>query len=209
MPLNWAKFFFYLAIMMAGYFVGAAAGKIYMDVKAASPGGHGSHGEAGHVGDDHNHEEDGAGEDSHAAGDHDGAQHADGEPHGDAEDADGQENSDGKSAEDQASNSRGNNLRQVAFVAADGDEAQAPRTAADLDPEKRKTGIFFSIYYCMTGLHAIHVIAGMIALSWLLYRAIHGHFRPDYFGPVDYVGLYWHLVDLIWIYLFPLLYLIK
>ncbi len=70
-------------------------------------------------------------------------------------------------------------------------------------------GIFFSIYYCMTGLHAFHVIGGMIALSWLLYRSILGHWRADYYGPVDYVGLYWHLVDLIWIFLFPLLYLIN
>ena len=68
--------------------------------------------------------------------------------------------------------------------------------------------IFFSIYYCMTGLHAIHIIGGIIALGWVYWRCILGHWRNDYFGPVDYVGLYWHLVDLIWIYLFPLLYLI-
>ncbi len=69
-------------------------------------------------------------------------------------------------------------------------------------------GIFFSIYYCMTGLHAIHIIGGIVALAWLYRRSQLGHWREDYFGPVDYVGLYWHLVDLIWIYLFPLLYLI-
>lgn len=70
------------------------------------------------------------------------------------------------------------------------------------------TGVFFSIYYVMTGLHAIHILGGMGALSWLLWRSLNGHFGPKYFGPVDFVGLYWHLVDLIWIYLFPLLYLI-
>ena len=70
------------------------------------------------------------------------------------------------------------------------------------------TGIFFSIYYIMTGLHAIHILAGMGTIAWLVWRSIRGDFGPDYFGPVDYVGLYWHLVDLIWIYLFPLLYLI-
>ncbi len=70
-------------------------------------------------------------------------------------------------------------------------------------------GIFFSIYYCMTGVHAVHIIGGMIVLAWLLVRATKDHFNEQYFGPVDYVGLYWHLVDLIWIYLFPLLYLIK
>jgi cytochrome c oxidase subunit 3 len=70
------------------------------------------------------------------------------------------------------------------------------------------TGTFFSIYFVMTGLHAIHIIAGMGVIAWLLMRSLRGHFGPDYFGPVDFVGLYWHLVDLIWIYLFPLLYLI-
>ena len=60
----------------------------------------------------------------------------------------------------------------------------------------------------MTGLHAIHIIAGIAALAWVFWRSLLGHWRSDYFGPVDYVGLYWHLVDLIWIYLFPLLYLI-
>ncbi len=69
-------------------------------------------------------------------------------------------------------------------------------------------GLFFSIYYCMTGVHALHIVGGMIVLTWLLVRAVKGHFNEQYFGPVDYVGLYWHLVDLIWIYLFPLLYLI-
>jgi cytochrome c oxidase subunit 3 len=80
----------------------------------------------------------------------------------------------------------------------------------DVDPEKmdRDIGIFFSIYYCMTGLHAVHIIAGIAFLAWIFYRSLAGHWRPDYFGPVDYVGLYWHLVDLIWIYLFPMLYLI-
>jgi len=78
------------------------------------------------------------------------------------------------------------------------------------DPESldRNVKTFFSIYYCMTGLHAIHIIAGIIALAWVYWRCLLGHWRKDYFGPVDYVGLYWHLVDLIWIYLFPLLYLI-
>jgi cytochrome c oxidase subunit III len=70
-------------------------------------------------------------------------------------------------------------------------------------------GLFFSIYYCMTGVHAIHILGGMLVLGWLLIRATKDHFNEQYFGPVDYVGLYWHLVDLIWIYLFPLLYLIK
>lgn len=75
--------------------------------------------------------------------------------------------------------------------------------------QKGRAGLFFSIYYCMTGVHAIHILGGMLVLGWLLIRATKDHFNAEYFGPVDYVGLYWHLVDLIWIYLFPLLYLIK
>ena len=73
----------------------------------------------------------------------------------------------------------------------------------------KKAGVFFSIYYCMTGVHAIHILVGIGFLVWLLVRAVRRDFNPQYFGPVDYVGLYWHLVDLIWIYLFPLLYLIR
>ncbi len=93
------------------------------------------------------------------------------------------------------------------------DAAVVPKANEDADHGPahldQDIGIFFSIYYCMTGLHAFHVIGGMIALSWLLYRSILGHWRADYYGPVDFVGLYWHLVDLIWIFLFPLLYLIN
>ncbi len=74
---------------------------------------------------------------------------------------------------------------------------------------KPLTGVFFSIYYAMTGVHAIHILAGMGVMVWLLRRSLRGDFGPGYFGPVDYVGLYWHLVDLVWIYLFPLLYLIR
>jgi len=72
-----------------------------------------------------------------------------------------------------------------------------------------RAGVFFSIYYCMTGVHAIHILAGIGVLVWLLIRAVRMDFNHNYFGPVDYVALYWHIVDLIWIYLFPLLYLIR
>jgi cytochrome c oxidase subunit 3 len=68
--------------------------------------------------------------------------------------------------------------------------------------------IFFGIYFAMTGLHGIHVLGGIVVISWLLVGALGGRFGPGYFTPVDLVGLYWHIVDLIWIFLFPLLYLI-
>ena len=67
---------------------------------------------------------------------------------------------------------------------------------------------FVGIYFAMTGLHGLHVSAGIGVLLWILVRAWNGHFSSQYFNPVDCTGLYWHLVDLIWIYLFPLLYLI-
>ena len=70
------------------------------------------------------------------------------------------------------------------------------------------TGMFFTIYFAMTGLYGIHVIVGIGIFFWLLIRAMKGHFNEEYFGPIDFAALYWHLVDLIWIYLFPLLYLI-
>ncbi|RMG45040.1 MAG: cytochrome c oxidase subunit 3 family protein [Acidobacteria bacterium] len=69
--------------------------------------------------------------------------------------------------------------------------------------------IFFGIYFLMTGLHGLHVLMGMLAIGWVLRRAVRGDFSSSYYTPVDLVGLYWHLVDLIWIFLFPLLYLIS
>lgn len=72
----------------------------------------------------------------------------------------------------------------------------------------RNVHLFFGIYFVMTGLHGLHVIAGMVVIVWLLRRTLKGEFGDGYFTPVDLGGLYWHLVDLIWIYLFPLLYLI-
>ena len=89
----------------------------------------------------------------------------------------------------------------------DGAKPASVPTEATGEPP-RLAGTFFSIYYAMTGVHAIHILAGMGVIGWLLRRAVRGEFSATYFGPVDFVGLYWHLVDLVWIYLFPLLYLI-
>jgi cytochrome c oxidase subunit 3 len=91
------------------------------------------------------------------------------------------------------------------------DEPRGEHHAHDLGyagPPPEHTNMFFTIYFAMTGLHGIHVLVGVFIFIWLLIRAIKGHFTPDYFGPVDYAALYWHIVDLIWIFLFPLLYLI-
>jgi cytochrome c oxidase subunit 3 len=73
----------------------------------------------------------------------------------------------------------------------------------------QQTEIFFSFYFAMTGLHAFHMVIGLGLMSWLLLRASRGEFGPDYFTPVELGGLYWHFVDIVWIFLFPLLYLIS
>ena len=87
--------------------------------------------------------------------------------------------------------------------------AKAQTSGAHHDgPVPKNVHIFFGIYFLMTGLHGIHVIAGMIAIIWAWIRNMRGHFSAEYSTPVDLVGLYWHLVDLVWIFLFPLLYLI-
>ncbi|OAN63980.1 cytochrome C oxidase subunit III [Balneola sp. EhC07] len=69
--------------------------------------------------------------------------------------------------------------------------------------------VFFSIYYVMTGIHAIHIIVGIGLMIWIYIRAKKNEFGSEYYTPVEMVGLYWHLVDVIWIFLFPLLYLIE
>ncbi len=69
--------------------------------------------------------------------------------------------------------------------------------------------LFFSLYFTMTGLHALHVIVGVGILAVMLFFALKGRYSSRNYGPVEVAGLYWHLVDVIWIYLFPLFYLIK
>jgi len=68
--------------------------------------------------------------------------------------------------------------------------------------------IFFSVYFLATGLHALHVIIGASILAWLTRRVLKGKYGPHHYVPVELGALYWHLVDLVWIFLFPLLYLI-
>ena len=68
--------------------------------------------------------------------------------------------------------------------------------------------LFFSIYFAMTGLHALHMVIGVGILLYLIVQANKGRFSASYYTAVDVAGLYWHFVDIIWIFLFPLLYLI-
>ena len=74
--------------------------------------------------------------------------------------------------------------------------------------EGRHAQIFFSLYFGMTGLHALHMIIGVPIILTIVAMAWKGRFSPEYHTPVEMVGLYWHFVDIIWIFLFPLLYLI-
>ncbi len=68
--------------------------------------------------------------------------------------------------------------------------------------------MFYWIYFAMTGLHALHMIIGLGILSFLVYFAAKGRYSPEYHAPVEISGLYWHFVDIVWIFLFPLLYLL-
>ena len=68
--------------------------------------------------------------------------------------------------------------------------------------------MYFTVYFLMTGLHGLHVLIGMGVLAWIALRSARGEFTASYSTPVELGGLYWHLVDLIWIFLFPLLYLV-
>ena len=75
-------------------------------------------------------------------------------------------------------------------------------------PFEQNAQILFSFYFIMTGMHALHMIIGIGLLSWLVWGARRQWFGSDYYTPVEMVGLYWHFVDIVWIFLFPLLYLI-
>ena len=68
--------------------------------------------------------------------------------------------------------------------------------------------LFYSFYFVMTGMHAVHMIVGEGLLAWMLVLALRGRFHPAYHNPLEATGLYWHFVDIVWIFLFPLLYLI-
>ncbi|MCW5960859.1 MAG: cytochrome c oxidase subunit 3 [Pyrinomonadaceae bacterium] len=106
----------------------------------------------------------------------------------------------------------GTELAQMAqagnFLTAD--EKVGYLSNGEVDPAKfrDKVQIFYWIYFVMTGLHAVHMIIGLGVMAWLLRKAWLGTFSAAYFSPVEISGLYWHFVDIVWIFLFPLLYLL-
>jgi cytochrome c oxidase subunit 3 len=73
----------------------------------------------------------------------------------------------------------------------------------------QRTQVFFFLYFAMTGMHALHMIIGIVILFWLTWRAHKGEFTSGYVAPIENFGLYWHFVDIVWLFLFPLLYLIN
>lgn len=68
--------------------------------------------------------------------------------------------------------------------------------------------LYFSFYFAMTGFHALHMVVGIGLLAVILWMSVKGRFSSEYFNPVEVSGLYWHFVDIVWIFLFPLLYLV-
>ena len=72
----------------------------------------------------------------------------------------------------------------------------------------RQAQIFFSLYFMMTGLHALHMIIGLGVMAVMFWLSWRGTITPDYSSPIEISGLYWHFVDIVWIFLFPLLYLV-
>ncbi len=75
-------------------------------------------------------------------------------------------------------------------------------------PDAGQQQLFFSIYFAMTGMHALHMVIGFGLLTVLVIHSRRGRYGPAYYTPVELIGLYWHFVDIVWIFLFPLLYLI-
>ena len=96
------------------------------------------------------------------------------------------------------------------FVNPPRDARTGKPTEEPLSPDMaQKTQVFFSLYFAMTGMHALHMIIGIGLLLWLTLRAHWGQFSSGYVAPIENFGLYWHFVDIVWLFLFPLLYLIN
>ncbi|MDX1523362.1 MAG: cytochrome c oxidase subunit 3 [Anaerolineae bacterium] len=104
----------------------------------------------------------------------------------------------------------GPNFTYESSAAHGGEAAHSEGVAADAAPEVNPlhAELFFTIYFIMTGFHALHMILGAVALVVLIVLARRNWFPPEDYAPIEMMGLYWHFVDIVWIFLFPLLYLI-
>ena len=103
----------------------------------------------------------------------------------------------------------GDHAEPGATTAAASQASHAPARTMTPDQLQRTTQIYFSLYFTMTGLHALHMIVGIGLMSVITWMAWKGKFDAEYYTPVEMSGLYWHFVDIVWIYLFPLLYLVE
>ena len=205
-----------LGSCIAGTALGIVVARgIQLNTPAHHDDAHAAHGEAGHhdsaghdsAGHDDSHDDDHSAPAGHEATDDEYADgdHAEGE-HGEA----------GHSEQPHAEegHAEGESHDAPAGDPATPGEAMAeapPASPSPVVPTKQigvNQGNFFSIYFAMTGVHALHIFAGIVVIAWIIGRIARGDFGPEFYGPVEFVGLYWHLVDLVWIYLFPLLYLI-
>jgi len=99
----------------------------------------------------------------------------------------------------------------TASAPADGQIKEALPSLAwsKFEHEQNKAHIFFSIYFTMTGLHGVHVLVGMLLMGALMYFYATKHHCVEDYIPLELIGLYWHFVDIVWIFLFPLMYLIS
>ena len=88
-------------------------------------------------------------------------------------------------------------------------EHLAPLASFAPRPPGRQLELFFLFYFLLTGLHALHMIIGLGLTLWMTLMALRSRLSARYYTPVEVVGLYWHFIDIVWIFLFPLLYLIK
>jgi len=76
-------------------------------------------------------------------------------------------------------------------------------------PDSKHAMLFFLFYFVMTGMHAVHMVIGIGLMAVLLFLTRQGRFKPSYYAPIELGGLYWHFVDIVWVFLFPLLYLVE
>jgi cytochrome c oxidase subunit 3 len=105
----------------------------------------------------------------------------------------------------------------IAFLAVKGVEYRKEWEEALVPPFRfvflgehaRAAEVFYWLYFLMTGLHALHLTIGVLLVLWLARRARRGEFGPSYHAPVEMTGLYWHFVDVVWIFLYPLIYLLE
>ena len=94
------------------------------------------------------------------------------------------------------------------LVTKHGSDLEKQIYADDYNKFASKVRIYFWIYFAMTALHALHMIIGLGIMAWLTFNAWRGKYTSEYYAPVEITGLYWHFVDIVWIFLFPLLYLL-